>query len=73
MVADNYRSRFEPYRKFYEENELLVTQDTEEADHGWCLIRNVVVRVTFKGLKTSQRKQAWLAFAHLVSPSLKLD
>ncbi len=36
-VADGYRSKFEPYRKFYEENEMLVTQDMEEADHGWLI------------------------------------
>jgi hypothetical protein len=32
--VDKYRLKFEPYRKFYEENELLVFQDKEEVDHG---------------------------------------
>lgn len=38
LVADSYRLKFEPYRKFFEENELLVAQDVEEADHGWLIL-----------------------------------
>lgn len=38
VIADNYRSKFEPYKKFYDENEKLITQGMEETDHGWLIM-----------------------------------
>ena len=34
VAADEYRSKFEPYREFFEENEMLNVKILEEEDHG---------------------------------------
>lgn len=34
VVANEYRSKFEPYRTFYSENENLDVQELEQSDHG---------------------------------------
>ena len=40
-IANEYRSKFEPYRAFYEENEHLDANELTSADHGWC---NIVLK-----------------------------
>lgn len=34
VVADEYSSKFEPYRAFYDENERLDEANFEQSDHG---------------------------------------